>query len=76
MGLPAGWADVRELHDADSDLTPILPQHLCDGLEATDGDHRCHLQEGQPERNARWERSILGCLEDAHRLGPPFVLHL
>lgn len=50
VGLPGGRADVRVLRDADSDLAPVLPLHLCDGVEASYGDHRCHLQEGQLEQ--------------------------
>lgn len=76
MGLPASRADVCELHDADTDLTPILPLYLCDGLETADCDHRCHLQEGQPEWDTHWEGSVLGCLGEAHGLGPPFAVHL
>ena len=43
VGLPGGRADVRVLRDADPDLTPVLPLHLCDGVEVSYGDHRCHL---------------------------------
>lgn len=70
MGLLAGRVDVRELHHADIDLTPVLPLHLCDGLEATDCHHRCHLQEGQPEWDTYRERLFLGCLGEAPELGP------
>lgn len=56
VGLPGGWADVRVLHDADSDLTSVSALHLCDGVEASDGDHRCHLQEGQLEQGMRGGR--------------------
>lgn len=43
VGLPVSRDDVHVLHDADSDLTPVLPPHLCDGVEASYGCHRCHL---------------------------------
>jgi hypothetical protein len=77
VGLLAGRTDVPELHHADIDLTPILPLHLCDGLEATDCYYRCHLQEGQPGWDAYWERSVLGCLREAPGLGlSPSSLHL
>lgn len=46
VGLPDSWADVRVLLDADCDLTPVLPLHVCHGVEASYGNHRCHLQEG------------------------------
>lgn len=46
VGLPDSWADVRVLLDADCDLTPVLPLHVCHGVEASHGNHRCHLQEG------------------------------
>lgn len=43
VGLPVSRDDVRVLHDEDSALTPVLPPHLCDGVEASYRDHRCHL---------------------------------
>lgn len=43
VGLPGGRADVRVLRDADPDLTPVFPLHLCDGVEVSHGYHRCHL---------------------------------
>lgn len=76
MGLLAGRTDVRELHHADIDLTPTLPLHLCDGLEDTDCYHRRHLQEGQPEWDTYWERSVLGCSGEAPGLGPSSQLFI
>lgn len=64
VGLPGGRADVLMLHDADSDLTPVLPLNLCVGVETSYGDHRCHLSEGQLEQGSgRLQRPAWGVLE-------------
>lgn len=60
VGLPVSRDDVRVLHDADSDLTPVFPPHLYNGVEASYGHHGCRLWEGQLEQGMEAGEAGLG----------------
>lgn len=64
VGLPVSRDDVRVLHDADSDLTPVFPPHLYNRVEASYGHHGCRLWEGQLEQGMEgWGGRPWGALE-------------